>query len=92
MKNDANSTASTGRAKVAIASGPAELRDFPDNTPRIMAVDPPAPIRAASDEMMNTSFRRIQTNPASVRSGGIQPQVGSELRAGQGYHRHEFAA
>ncbi len=60
-------TAATGKTKVEIAKGPGEESGLSDaNTPRMMAIEAPAPTTPASSEAINTSFRRILSSSSEM--------------------------
>src|SRR5438128_12681164 len=79
-------TAATGKTKVEIAKGPGEESGLSDaNTPRMMAIEAPAPTTAASSEAINTSFRRILSSSSEMGCDGGErgPRISHGSRSSQ---------
>src|SRR5437660_9553104 len=83
----ASMTDATGSVYVERTKNPGDESGLSDaNTPRMMAIEAPAPTMAASSEAINTSFKRILAHPLkwAVTGGGERgPRISHGSRSSQ---------
>src|SRR2546422_9119507 len=83
----ASMIAATGSVYVETTRNPGDESGLSDaNTPRMMAIEAPAPTTAASSEAIITSFRRILAHPlkwAETDGGKRGPRISHGSRSSQ---------
>src|SRR5216684_608843 len=82
----ASMIAATGSVYVETTRNPGDESGLSDaNTPRMMAIEAPAPTTAASSEAINTSFRRILSSSSEMGCDGGErgPRISHGSRSSQ---------